>query len=71
MVFRQSDFTNTTHFNGLNKNWVQTLFLASSGTPFFEGGSAQALLASAGVDPDYADCGVNPSSATPCGPFGP
>ncbi|HSY14353.1 MAG TPA: substrate-binding domain-containing protein [Jatrophihabitantaceae bacterium] len=70
IMFRQSDLTSSAHFNGLAKNWVETLFDNPSGTPFFNSGSGKALLASAGVTPDYADCGENPTTgATACGPF--
>ncbi len=75
VFFRDIDYTtqtSTTHFNGSTKNWVQTLFYnGPSGNPFFKSGAGQTLLASAGVDPDYAFCGTNPASATGCGPFGP
>jgi ABC-type phosphate transport system substrate-binding protein len=69
VIFRDADVTSAVHFNGSAKNWVQTLFLSSAGAPFFAGPAGGALLASAGVTPDYADCGVNPTTATPCGPL--
>jgi ABC-type phosphate transport system substrate-binding protein len=69
VIFRQSDVTSTTHFNGSTKNWVQTLFLNSSSTPFFKSGAGQALLAAAGVTPDYGDCGVNPTDTSTCPPL--
>jgi ABC-type phosphate transport system substrate-binding protein len=71
VIFREADITSGAHFNGATKNWVNTLFLAGSsgGTPYFEGAAGQALLASAGVTPDYSDCGKDPTSATPCGDF--
>ncbi len=70
VIFRDADVTSSATFNGTSKNWVNTLFLAgaSGGTPFFKGPAGQSLLAAAGVTPSYADCGVNPTSATPCGP---
>ena len=69
LIFRDADVTSSTHFNGSTKNWVNTLFFATSGTPFFKSGPGQALLAAAGVTPDYADCGVDPTTAGPCGSF--
>jgi ABC-type phosphate transport system substrate-binding protein len=73
VVFRQSDITNPTHLNGLNKNWVQTLFLNPGGsTPFFQSGNAKADFESAGVSWDFADCGEDPQNgAASCGAFGP
>jgi hypothetical protein len=72
VIFREADITSNVHFNGSAKNWVQTLFLVpsgTSGTPFFKGAAGAALLASAGVTPDYADCGMNPTTASACGPL--
>jgi ABC-type phosphate transport system substrate-binding protein len=66
VIFRQADIASTTHFNGAAKNWVNTLFFASTGTPFFKGPAGQALLASAGVTPAYKDCGINSTSASTC-----
>jgi PBP superfamily domain len=67
VVFRDSDATSTTHFNGGTINWAQTLFLGSSS--FVDSAAGQALIAAAGVTPDYADCGVNPADASACGPL--
>ena len=70
VIFRESDITSSTRFNGSTLNWVKTLFLNSSAPkPFFATGSGQALLSSAGVVPDYGDCGKNPTSASACPPF--
>lgn len=72
VIFREADLTSLTHFNGSAKNWVNTLFAnstTSTGTPFFKGAAGSALLASAGVTPDWADCGKNPTSAGACGPL--
>ena len=71
VFFRDADVTVGTHFNGSARNWVNTLFLSSTTTPFFASGAGQALLSAAGVTPDYADCGVNPTDTSGCGPFGP
>jgi ABC-type phosphate transport system substrate-binding protein len=68
VFFREADTTSTAHFNGSAKNWVNTLFYAASGTPFFKGATGQALLTSAGVTPAYSDCGVNIAAASGCGP---
>ena len=70
VIFRDADINSTTKFNGSNLNWVKTLFLNSSVKPFFATGAGQALLSSAGVVPDYGDCGKNPTSASACPPFG-
>jgi ABC-type phosphate transport system substrate-binding protein len=64
--FRDSDVNSTSHFNGSALNWVKTLFLNPTGTPFFKSAAAQSLLLSAGVTPAYADCGVNSISASSC-----
>jgi hypothetical protein len=71
VIFRQADLTSTVHFNGSAKNWVNTLFAAgaSGGTPYFNSPAGKALISAAGVTPDYADCGLNPVSATACGPL--
>lgn len=70
VIFRDADVTSTTKFNGSTKNWVQTLFLnTAGGTPFFNTAAGQALLTSAGVTPDYGDCGVNPTSVSNCPPL--
>jgi PBP superfamily domain len=69
VIFRESDTTSTAKFNGSTKNWVSTLFYSATGTPFFAGAAGQALLASAGVVPDYSDCGVNLADASGCAPF--
>lgn len=74
VFFRESDVavTGTNHFNGTSKNWVQSLFYVPSGTtgtPYFKGSAGQGLLAAAGVTPDYADCGDDPTAAGACGPF--
>jgi ABC-type phosphate transport system substrate-binding protein len=71
VFFRDADVTSGSHFNGSARNWVNTLFLSSTTTPFFASGAGQALLSAAGVTPDYADCGVNPTDTSGCGPFGP
>lgn len=58
IIFRQSDATSTTPIEpGGTKNWVQTLFSSSSGTPFFAKAQGQALLAAAGITPHYDDLG--------------
>ncbi len=66
IFFRDADAASTTHFNGTAKNWVNTLFYATSGTPFFKGGAAATLLTSAGVTPAYDDCGVDVAGASAC-----
>jgi ABC-type phosphate transport system substrate-binding protein len=59
VIFRQSDFTSSTPWQpGTTKNWVNTLFAASSGTPFFKSAAGQSLVAAAGATPGYADKGV-------------
>jgi hypothetical protein len=74
VFFRDSDVavTTTNHFNGTTTNWVHNLFLGSSAyMNNVGGGLGSADLISAGVSPDYADCGADPTSATTnCGPFG-
>jgi ABC-type phosphate transport system substrate-binding protein len=59
IIFRQSDATITTPMEpGGSRNWVQTLFSNPGGSdPFVEKGSGQALIASAGVIPNYQDLG--------------
>jgi ABC-type phosphate transport system substrate-binding protein len=58
VVFRNSDFTSTTPFQaGSVKNWVNTLFAATTGTPFFKGSGGAALIAAAGATPAYSDKG--------------
>jgi ABC-type phosphate transport system substrate-binding protein len=69
VIFRNSDVSSSTKFNGGTKNWVNTLFFAATGTPFFKSGAGQGLLAQAGIVPDYSDCGVDPSDASTCAPF--
>jgi len=59
VLFRQSDVTSTTHFNGSSQNWVQNLFLnTTNATDAWYDSSGQADLASAGVTPTWADCGT-------------
>ena len=65
VIFRDADVNSTVKFNGSATNWVHQLFLGSSA--FFNNSAGQAELVSAGVTPDYADCGTNPTSATACG----
>lgn len=58
VIFRQSDATSTKALEpGGTKNWVQTLFSSSSGTPFFAKAQGQALLAASGITPHYIDLG--------------
>jgi hypothetical protein len=72
VVFRDSDVASSVHFNGSANNWVHTLFLGSGAyLNNLAGGLGTANLVSAGVSPDYADCGVDPASAAACGAFGP
>lgn len=66
VIFREADVTSSKKFNGSTKNWVQTLF---SSTGFFNSAAGKALLVSAGVTPDFADCGTNPTTASACGPL--
>jgi ABC-type phosphate transport system substrate-binding protein len=58
-IFRQSDATSSTPFEpGGTRNWVNTLFSNPGGTsPFFEKPAGQALIAAAGVTPNYQDLG--------------
>ncbi len=67
VIFRDAEVTSTAHFNGSAKNWANTLFTSSSA--FFKSSAGQALLSSAGVTPDYGDCGVNPPNSGACGPL--
>jgi ABC-type phosphate transport system substrate-binding protein len=58
IVFRNSDYTSAAPFQaGSAKNWVNTLFAAPSGTPYFKGSAGSALIAAAGATPSYADKG--------------
>jgi ABC-type phosphate transport system substrate-binding protein len=58
VIFRQSDATSTTALEpGGTKNWVQSLFSSSSGTPYFAKAQGQALLAASGITPHYVDLG--------------
>lgn len=58
VIFRQSDAGLSTPLEpGGTKNWVQTLFSTTSGTPFFGKAQGQALLAAAGITPHYDDLG--------------
>lgn len=58
IIFRESDATIATPIEpGGTKNWVQTLFSTTSGTPYFEKSTGQALLAAAGITPHYDDLG--------------
>lgn len=59
VIFRQSDAASTTPMEpGGSRNWVQTLFSYPGGTtPFVAKGGGQALIAAAGITPDYADLG--------------
>lgn len=59
VIFRQSDATISTPMEpGGSRNWVQTLFSNPGGSePFFEKAAGQALIAAAGVTPDYQDLG--------------
>lgn len=65
IVFREADVNSGVKFNGSNTNWAKTLFLGSGS--FFASANGQRLLASAGVTPDYADCGVDSTSSATCG----
>jgi ABC-type phosphate transport system substrate-binding protein len=57
--FRQTDAVSTTPWQpGSTKNWVQTLFSSSTGTPYFKGPIGQALVADAGATPGYQDLGI-------------
>jgi hypothetical protein len=57
-VFRESDVSSTTPWQpGSTKNWVKTLFLDPSGTPFFKSPAGLALLAAGGITPGYVDRG--------------
>ena len=59
VIFRQSDASSTTPMEpGGTRNWVQTLFSDPGGPePFAETSAGQALIAAAGITPDYADLG--------------
>ena len=59
VIFRQSDLTSTKIFEpGGTKNFVQTLFSDPGGSaPYFAKASTQALIAAAGVTPNYVDLG--------------
>jgi hypothetical protein len=58
VVFRESDYQSTTPWQpGSTKNWVKTLFLDPSGTPFYKSPAGAALLASGGITPGYVDRG--------------
>ncbi|MBV9485986.1 MAG: substrate-binding domain-containing protein, partial [Frankiaceae bacterium] len=61
VVFKQSDLSSSTIFEpGGTKNMIQTLF--SGANPYFKTAPGQALVAAAGADPAYKDCGLNPTS---------
>lgn len=59
IIFRESDASISTPMEpGGSRNWVETLFSDPSGPePFFEKAAGQALIAAAGVTPDYIDLG--------------
>jgi hypothetical protein len=59
VIFRQSDASSSTPMEpGGTRNWVETLFANSSGpTPYFASLEGQALIAAAGITPDYANLG--------------
>jgi len=58
VTFRQSDATSSSPWQpGSTKNWVQTLFSDTNGTPFFKKPAGQALVAAAGGIPGYNDLG--------------
>jgi hypothetical protein len=59
VIFRQSDASSTTPMEpGGTRNWVQTLFSNPAGSqPFFEKAAGQALIAAAGITPNYVDLG--------------
>ncbi len=57
--FRQSDAVSTVTWQpGSTKNWVQTLFSSSTGTPFFKSNAGKALVAASGATATYADLGL-------------
>ena len=59
VIYRQSDQSLAKSFEpGGTLNWAQTLFSNPSGTPFFAKASTQALIAAAGVTPNYVDLGA-------------
>lgn len=59
VIFRQSDATSSTPFEpGSSLNWVETLFSDPGGSaPWLDRAPGEALVASAGVTPDYVDLG--------------
>jgi ABC-type phosphate transport system substrate-binding protein len=59
VIYRQSDTISTTPMEpGGSRNWIQTLFANPGGTtPFFAGEGGQALIAAAGITPDYINLG--------------
>ena len=67
VIFRQADVGSAKKFNGSTQNWVNTLFLGTNA--YFKSPAGQALIASSGVTPDYADCGQDPTAASNCGPL--
>jgi ABC-type phosphate transport system substrate-binding protein len=57
--FRQTDAVSTTTWQpGSTKNWVQTLFSSSTGTPFFKSNPGKALVAASGATAVYNDLGI-------------
>jgi ABC-type phosphate transport system substrate-binding protein len=59
VIFRQSDTTSTTPMEpGGARNWIQTLFSNPGGAaPFVNKAAGQALIAAAGLTPNYQDLG--------------
>jgi hypothetical protein len=61
VIYRNKDASSTTPFQpGGTLNWVKTLFANSNvddPTPYFASAAGQALIAAAGVTPNYADLG--------------
>lgn len=59
IVFRTNDVNSTTPFQpGGTKNWVQALFFTgTSSRPYVQSAGGQTLIAAAGVQATYVDCG--------------
>jgi hypothetical protein len=65
IVFRDVDKNITTKWQpGSNFNWVQALFLSSTGTPYVASVDGQGAIASGGGTPTYVDCGAGAGVTT-------
>jgi PBP superfamily domain len=57
IVFRNSDSTSPTGFDGSALNWAQSLFIGASGVTPYVNSFGKADITAAGVIPTYADLG--------------